>query len=445
MDYSSHLLGKASVRLKNVKGKIIAGFSGGADSTALLSVLIKLCGAENIIALHVNHMLRGADADADEEFCRGFCKARGVEFICKRIDVRSICGDSSVEETARNCRYDAFSEAAERHGADYIALAHTSSDNLETVLFNMCRGSGLSGMRGIPFSRPCGGALIIRPLIDCTRDEILGYDNENGLSFVTDKTNSDTHYTRNFIRAEIVPKIKRLFPESEKAVRNMCDSVSLDYDFIKTEARRFISENTEGGKLPAGKLNAVHPAFTRHVLTELYGGTLESARIIEICSLINSGEDGKITVSGGRFATVRGGYFSFAEEPRAEKRPEFEMKLSRGCGVSPLGFCFCIGEGSAPDGYKFIGEAEIPENMLGSLYARSRRTGDKYSFRGMTRIVKKLIFSLPENAKKIRPVVRCGDNVIWYPGFPAAKTENGDGKMIKIKYYEYSTEVNENV
>lgn len=445
MNYTETILKKAAARLNGAGGKIIAGFSGGADSTALLSVLIKTVGAEALIAVHINHMLRGDDADADESFCREFCKNHGVEFICRKINVRALCGDSAVEETARDCRYKAFSEIASENGAEYIALAHTASDNLETVLFNLCRGSGLSGMRGIPFSRPCGKAMIIRPLIDCTREEIIGYDDENGLSFVTDKTNSDIHYTRNFIRAEIVPKLKEIFPSAERSVVNMSDSISLDYDLIRALALDFIKNNAENGTVPTEKLRELHPALLRRVVSELYVGTLDKLHVCLICDMISAGSDGRIAVSGKLFATVRNGVFGFSEDIGCERRPDFEMKLAFGENLDPLSFCICAESGSAPDGYTLVGEASVPEELFPELYVRSRRAGDKYYFYNMTRTIKKMLSHIPENAKKIRPVFCIGDKVVWYPGFPPARLACDGGKNIKIKYYEKSTEVNENV
>lgn len=435
MKYTDIIFEKASARLKNIGGKILCGFSGGADSTVLLTVLIKIFGAENITAVHVNHMLRGADADADEEFCREFAEKHGVAFICRRVDIRALCGNTSVEETARNARYEIFAEAANTLGADFIALAHNASDNLETVLFNMCRGSGLSGMRGIPFSRPCGKSMIIRPLLDCTKSEILGFADENGLSFVTDKTNSDTHYTRNFIRANIVPSIKTLFPQAEKSVGFMCDSLSLDYDFLQRQAADFINANISDGKIPQSALILLHSAVLRRVLSELCPVLLDFRHTEAAEELIRSGTDGKLSVSDGIFAICSNGVFFFGRSGEKPKRCEFSFPLSEGANASPLGFCVIVGEsGDVPSGYALIGTAEIDSSALSGLTARSRRAGDRYHFWKMTRTIKKMVGSLTENAKKIRPVICDGERILWYPGFPAAEC-TGDEKT-KLRYYE---------
>lgn len=439
--YTISVLKKAGERIKDIKGEIIIGFSGGADSTTLLSAMIKLLGAEKITAVHINHMLRGEDADRDEKFCADFCRDRGVKFICRKIDVRAICGESAVEETARNVRYSAFEEAANKTGAKYIALAHTQSDNLETVLFNLFRGSGLSGMRGIPYSRKCGEATVIRPLIDCTRDEIMGYVGENNLEYVTDSTNADTHYTRNFIRANIVPRIKEIFPNAEKSVGNMSDSAAIDLDFINQCAETFIKENVSDGKADREKLADAHTALRRRVICLLYGGTLELSHIKTAEALILRAGDGREIMPGGVYATAQNGKFYFSTEQKNAPRPEFSFKLNEGAYESPDGFYICVGDGKAPDGYTLVAETDIPRQTLETLNIRSRRAGDKYFFWKMTRTIKKMIGNLPDIAKRIRPVFCAGEDVIWYPGFPAAPFGKYMEREIKIKYYEKTTEV----
>ncbi len=431
MNYTEKVISRASERLKAVEGKTVVGFSGGADSTVLFTVLIKLLGADRLTAVHINHMLRGDDADADESFCREFAKAHGVEFVCRRIDVRAMCGESAVEETARNARYEALSCEAERAGAKYIALAHTASDNTETVIFNLCRGSGTAGMRGIPFSRPCGKATIIRPLIDCTREDIEGFARENGLSFVTDKTNFDTHYTRNFIRANIVPELKKIFPQTEKAIGNMNFSAALDYDFITCEAKKLL-EKAKDGKISVSFLAECHPALALRAVSLLSPVTLDFEHQQSILAMINSRGSGKISVPEGKYAESDGKSFFFSDG-ESDLRPEYEMTLSEGLNFSHYDFCIAVGDDCvAPEGYVLVGEGCAPSGA--KLTARSRRASDKYRFWKMTRTLKKMMGGFDADAKKYRPVICADEKVIWLPGFPSEEI-TGE-KKIKIKYYK---------
>lgn len=432
MTYTEKVISRASARLQGFAGKTVVGFSGGADSAVLLTVLIKLVGKENLVAVHINHMLRGDDADSDEAFCREFAKARGVEFVCHRINVRAMCGESAVEETARNARYEALSSEAERVGAKYISLAHTASDNMETVIFNLCRGSGMAGMRGIPFSRPCGNATVIRPLIDCTREDIEGFANENGLSFVTDKTNFDTHYTRNFIRLNIVPELKKIFPQAEKAVGNMSCSASLDYDFLSLEAEKLLKK-AKNGRISVPMLAESHPALALRAISMFSPVTLDFEHQQKILAIIKSPDGGKLSVPEGKYAESDGKYFFFSEG-ETESRPEYEIILSEGLNFSRYGFCIAVGNGvyPVPEGYELVGEGYAPREAR--LTARSRRASDKYRFWKMTRTLKKMTGGFDSDAKRYRPVVCADEKVIWLPGFPSEDVAGAE--KIKIKYYK---------
>ena len=128
----------------------VVGFSGGADSALLLVMMAEVLGTGNVLALHVNHMIRGEEADRDEKFCRDFCSERGIPFRAVRVDIPMLAKErgTGLEETARNERYRIFAMAM-REGYDCTATAHNASDNAETVLFNLIRGAGTNGLSGI--------------------------------------------------------------------------------------------------------------------------------------------------------------------------------------------------------------------------------------------------------------------------------------------------------
>ncbi len=191
-------------------GRVVVGLSGGADSVCLLLVLKRL-GYE-VHALHVNHMIRGGEADRDESFVRELCEREGIELTVVRKDVPALAKElhMSEEEAGRNIRYDAFEELAtqlgERGKAVKIAVAHNKNDLAETVIYNMIRGSSLQGIAGI---RPVRGR-IIRPLLMTKRTEIENYLSSIDQEFITDSTNLKTDYTRNRIRLEVLPILEEL-------------------------------------------------------------------------------------------------------------------------------------------------------------------------------------------------------------------------------------------
>ena len=202
--------------------RILAAVSGGADSVCLLYVLVKLQKAWGfkLRVIHVNHQLRGREADRDEDFVRGLCKRLSVEFTCKRVEVKALARKEglSEEEAGRILRYQVFEEEALRWEDEAkkkneespspvrIAVAHHKDDDVETVLFQLFRGSGLKGLGGIPAAR----GRIIRPLLAVSREEILDFLSAEGLDFCVDSTNDSGDYTRNRLRHEIIPQIEAL-------------------------------------------------------------------------------------------------------------------------------------------------------------------------------------------------------------------------------------------
>ena len=191
-------------------GSVVVGLSGGADSVCLLLVLKRL-GYE-VHALHVNHMIRGGEADRDESFVRELCEREGIELTVVRKDVPALAKElhMSEEEAGRHIRYEAFEELATQLGgsgkAVKIAVAHNKNDLAETVIYNMIRGSSLQGIAGI---RPVRGR-IIRPLLMTKRTEIENYLSSIDQEFITDSTNLKTDYTRNRIRLEVLPILEEL-------------------------------------------------------------------------------------------------------------------------------------------------------------------------------------------------------------------------------------------
>ena len=208
---------------------VLVALSGGADSVALLHALLTL--GYPVRAFHLNHCLRGAEADRDEAFCRALCERLGVPLTAERIDVGAqakACGEG-VEAAARRIRYKRLSAAAQ--GAK-IATAHTADDNLETMLFHLARGTGPKGLAGIP---PVRGD-IIRPLIGVERAQVESYLHDMGQNYVTDSTNADDAYTRNRIRHEVVPVLRQLNPAVCSAAARLAGLLRQDEAYLSAQA-----------------------------------------------------------------------------------------------------------------------------------------------------------------------------------------------------------------
>ncbi len=215
---------------------VILGVSGGADSVCMLHLLNSLkedLGIE-LTVVHVDHGIRGIEAERDAEFVEHISEELGVECKIFHIDIPAIAREKkmSEEETGRIERYAVFKSVAEEIGANKIAVAHNLNDNSETVLFNLFRGSKLKGMTGIPVKR----GKIIRPLLCLTRKEIEGYLEKHHLDYCIDSTNKETQYSRNKLRLDILPYIKEnINSKAEEHIVNTAQSLREVYDYIECQ------------------------------------------------------------------------------------------------------------------------------------------------------------------------------------------------------------------
>lgn len=251
---------------------VVVGVSGGADSVCLLDIMCRLGNTRgfSVIAVHVNHMLRGNEADEDEAFVRELCGKYRIPLKVFREDVAAFAGRNnySLEEAGRIIRYEKMKEVMEEQGASYIAVAHHRDDQAETVFLNILRGTGLDGLCGMSDIN----GRIIRPLLTSGKDEILEYVKRNGLSYRTDSTNYENTYLRNIIRNVIFPEIKRHTGTDITAkLFRMHELLRNDRDFLNRYAEEKFSEILlfkENGRivLRRDKLTELHPAVSGRVI-----------------------------------------------------------------------------------------------------------------------------------------------------------------------------------
>lgn len=222
---------------------VVVGLSGGPDSVCLFHALCVLKDDLNIgeiTAVHINHGLRGEESDGDEESARLLADSMKAEFISFKYDVNEIAAKTGegTEEAGRRLRYGAFEKVRRWKGAARIAVAHNRNDQAETVMMRIMRGTGLRGLSGIDFIRSDG--IVIRPVLDLSRDEIECYCDENGLEPRIDSTNNEAIYTRNKIRLELLPMMREKFnPNVVDALVRLSSQAREDEDFIMSAAVEF--------------------------------------------------------------------------------------------------------------------------------------------------------------------------------------------------------------
>ncbi|MDR2606118.1 MAG: tRNA lysidine(34) synthetase TilS [Oscillospiraceae bacterium] len=242
---------------------IYVAVSGGADSMCLLDLMLRLAPnfGFTVTVLHFNHKLRGAASDADEQFVRTYCGGRGISLIAGSSGAPLKRG----ENAAREARYTFFAQYAES-----VAVAHTADDNAETMLMRLARGSGVSGLAGISPVALRGGLKIIRPIICLTRAEVLAYLEHNGIPHIEDESNGDTRFTRNRVRADIVPILREINPKTAEHALALAEDLRSYDDYITRQAETFLTsegftaDNPRFGRKAFGEL---HPALASKVLT----------------------------------------------------------------------------------------------------------------------------------------------------------------------------------
>lgn len=395
---------------------VCCALSGGADSVALLLALLELSPTlcVKVTAVHINHMLRGAESDRDEAFCRDLCERLNVPLTVFRKDAAAFSHSLgvSVETGAREMRYGIFSQLP----ADRIATAHNLNDNAETVLFRMARGTGLKGLTGIP---PVRGK-IIRPLLFCTREEIEAFLAEKNQDFVTDSTNLSDDYSRNRIRHRIMPEMEAVHKAFPSCTAAMTVSLAEDDDFLSKEAEQ--QKNAD--------LRELHPAVGKRVIINLLKShklKTNAEKISEIWRTALEAEAKgavKISLDGGYYAVCRKGRVGIVPERKRPERPDEAVIIS--------------GEGE----YPFFGDKmviitkETDENMnaediinkkltfryadydkiLNGVLLRNRLRSDRIKPIGSvhTRELRKLFQErLPPEEREISAVIADEKGVVW--------------------------------
>lgn len=291
--------------------RVLTALSGGADSVCLLLVLKELEKkyALTLSAIHINHCIRDGDADMDEQFCRELCKRLGIELTVIKEDVPAISAREklSVEEAARNIRYAAFAQHSKK---GLVATAHTASDNAETVLLNLVRGTGLRGLCGIPPVRDN----IIRPLIEVTRQEVEKFLEMKNQDFVNDITNNDVNYTRNRIRHKIIPEILRINNGFFKTFCAELKIFSEENFYIEKCAKNAYNICIDNGALKGlEKYDAViRKRCISKFLTE-NGLSVNAEKINSVDSILEIG--GKVNLSKNVFAVCRKNVLTIVRTP----------------------------------------------------------------------------------------------------------------------------------
>lgn len=401
--------------------RVLIGVSGGADSIALLEffVSVKEKYDLDICVAHIEHGIRGEDSVNDAEFVKNYCKKLGVNFYLKTIDAPNLAKKAKmgVEEYSRMARYDFFNTIE----CDKIATAHNLTDNIETLLFRLARGTGLKGACSIPAVR----GKIIRPFIEVSSGEIRKWCNDNNIPYRVDCTNSDSAYSRNLIRLEILPLFEKLNANYQDNIENFISDVNEDYAFIDDYVKSIYPKIVKNNEIDLPKLNELDLSIKKRILIMFFDKNGYSLNRIHLQSVIDiTLKSGKSQIKENVFAISAKGKIRLAKFNDLNKKDEFVTKILNIDEFKDKNidfYCDC-------------------DKIVGNIIIRAKQAGDriKPAGRNVSKTLKKLFNeSAYPIEKRDKKIVVCDDfgivGVIGLCADERVKVDCNTAKILTIK------------
>ena len=422
---------------------VVVGVSGGPDSVCLVHLLtqIKKSLGVRLHIAHLNHMLRGASSDDDARYVEQLAKSLKIPVTIEARDVDAYRKEHklSMEEAAREVRYDFLARVAESAGAECVALGHTEDDQVETVLMHLVRGAGIAGLRGmLPIIdiHPCrqGRLRLIRPLLGVTRKETEDYCRANDLKPCTDLTNFSLDYRRNRFRHELVPMLREANSNVGAAIRRVTHSAADYLSFIESEVAKVWSDvvcvNPFGITINTEAILSLHPALQSHLLRRVMRETLGDLVDIEAVHIERMMEALR-KPAGRRISLPRGLKFYVSYDTCLLAKDAMDVcplpAIRRGCCLKVPGVtllfgwrveCDIVQSSERVDGFK----ACIDLDASGTrLTVRRRRPGDRFQPLGMSNMKKLQDFmvdaKIPSMWRDRVPLVCSQDSIVWVVGW----------------------------
>ena len=407
---------------KSVHGRVFVGFSGGADSTALLLLLSQ--ARLDVTAVHFQHGIRGADAEADAVWCEQFCAVRKIRFVRENLAVPSnrLRGES-VEASARRLRLEAWRRLADAEG-DAVFLAHHADDALEDLLLRLARGGNCTGLTGLRDERFIDGVRFLRPLLDVRKEQLEGWLRSQGVTdWRLDATNDDSAYRRNAVRNELLPLMRRIF-DGDGGFRQSLRVLRQDADYLEAQADEYFQRLTDfesWRQIPIALL----PRILRMWIQSKTGkDELPARQTVERLAVELQRFSGHpvefMTESGWRLRLSKNGVELLQgerNESSETKPPAVEWRWREQPVINWYGCVLKIGGAN--------GERFAVKSLPDVLTIRSWQSGDRMVPFGQTK-PKKLqdIFSdakIPREKRHQLPLVCAGETIIWVPGVRRAE------------------------
>ncbi len=421
---------------------VVLGLSGGPDSVCLFFVLLELQQEYDLTirAVHVNHCIRGDEADSDQQYAKSLCQVNNIPLRELVIDIPALAKESgrSTEEEARMARYKAFNEEANylknELGCDVkIAVAHNADDNAETVLFHMARGTGLDGMCGIAPVRDN----IIRPLLQISKKEILQILEDNKIEYCIDSTNNQVDYDRNKIRHNIMPQLAEINDKALEHISEMTERLSAIADYISLEAHGLLQIAKEGeGRLRKRAIATAPPVIASQALKDYLSEYMpdkkdvSAVHVESILGLLNEDGERQVQLPYKKTLVISYEEIYVVDQEAPSKNPTFNYRQ------------FTLEEGMKypEDTYtKWFDCDRITDNVV----IRNRQEGDYLCIdsAGNHKSIQDYFVDekIPRHLRDEIPLVCDGNHVMWVVGHRISeyyKISKNTSQVLEISYTE---------
>lgn len=422
---------------------VLVAVSGGADSVAL-ACLLSECAEDLAISIslaHLNHALRGQDADMDAAFVNALADDLGSPFYEETVDVQEMAGKRgwSLEMAGREARYDFFSRLALKVGASRLATGHTWNDQAETVLMRLCQGAGVTGLRGIPYHTQRDGVAVIRPLRDVRREELESYLLASGRAHREDASNQDPRFLRNRFRYEVMPLLQDVLPSVQEALVRSSRLADSEYAWLAEQTEKLLSGPMaqDSHTLRADLLTELPVALQRHVVRTwlldqcAMPQVLTLEHVEQVVTLASSGTGSHEVHLPGAIRVIRR-YEELAVLPVQQTSAvvvERRVEVPGETVLEELGLTVVATEskgrscqvGDAVGRYPAMACIRRDDWRGEGLVVRSWRPGDRLYPTGMegSRKLQDIFVDLkvPQDQRAGIPVFACQEEIVWLPGY----------------------------
>lgn len=427
----------------SVGDTIVVGVSGGPDSMALLYILNEFKNKMdlNIICAHVNHNKR-KESEQEKIDLENYCKKNNITFEYIKV---TNWGDDNFHNEARSVRYNFFEELVYNYGAKYLMTAHQGDDLIETILMRIVRGSTLKGYSGFSRIVDKGDYKIIRPLITVTKDEILKFDEKNGIQYAIDESNNEDHYTRNRYRHTVLPFLKQEEPNIHKKFLKFSETLLKNSNYIDSVASKEFNKVFQNGNLDIDKFKSLDPVIQTkiiyNILEKIYGDDLlivGNAHVDLIFGLISSNKSNSVVHLPNNVIVVKS-YNELTFSYDDDVNDQYEIQIDEIVNLPNGKIIEKVDETNDTSNYTIklnSKEVTLP------LYVRNRRDGDKIKLKGLNAYKKISEIFINEKIKTSDrnswPVVLDSkEEIVWLPGLKKSNLDkkNTEEYDIILRYY----------